>query len=112
MTTRLFKYPCSYLIYSDAFDHLPAPVREYVYKRLWEVLTGKDRSAAFAHLTAADRAAILQILRETKSGLPPYWHNEDLQDLNGCNLESLARQVTHVAMMMTPAGPSSHGVVR
>jgi len=75
LTTRLLKYPCSYLIYSDAFDHLPAPVREYVYKRLWEVLTGKDQSAAFAHLTATDRAAILRILRETKSGLPPYWHD-------------------------------------
>ena len=38
--TRIFKYPCSYLIYSEAFDALPAPAKEYVYHRLFEVLTG------------------------------------------------------------------------
>lgn len=70
---RLFKYPCSYLIYSEAFDALPARIKEQVYRRLWEVLTGKDTSADFAHLSAEDRQAILEILRETKEGLPDYW---------------------------------------
>src|SRR5262249_46743514 len=41
---RLFVYPCSYLIYSTAFDALPAPVKDYVLRRLWEVLSGKDTS--------------------------------------------------------------------
>ena len=40
---------------------------------LWEVLTGKDTSPAFAHLTGEDRKAILEILRGTKDGLPDYW---------------------------------------
>jgi hypothetical protein len=70
---RLFVYPCSYLIYSQAFDALPALMKEYVYRRIWEVLSGKDTSQEFAHLTAGDRQAILEILRETKGNLPDYW---------------------------------------
>jgi hypothetical protein len=70
---RLFKYPCSYLIYSEAFDALPSPAKEYVYRRLLEVLTGRDQSAAFARLTAEDRRAILDILLATKPGLSKHW---------------------------------------
>ncbi len=70
---RLFKYPCSYLIYSPSFDALPEAVKDYVLWRTYDVLTGKDTSDAFAHLSAADRKAILEILRETKPNLPSYW---------------------------------------
>lgn len=71
--TRLFKYPCSYLIYSKAFTALPAPVKEFVLKRMWEVLSGKDTSPAFAHLSPADRKAIREILCDTLPNLPTYW---------------------------------------
>jgi hypothetical protein len=70
---RLFRYPCSYLIYSAAFDGLPGPVKDYVLRRVWEVLTGKDTGADFAQLSTADRRAILEILRDTKPNLPAYW---------------------------------------
>jgi len=70
---RLFKYPCSYLIYSKQFDSLPDPAKAYVYRRLWQVLTGRDDSAAFAHLTDGQRDAIFQILLATKKDLPGYW---------------------------------------
>lgn len=73
LRTRLFKYPCSYLIYSPAFDALPADVRDYVLQRLWNILEGKETSSDFAHLTAADRLAIKQILQATKPNLPAYW---------------------------------------
>ncbi len=73
LTTRLFKYPCSYLIYSKAFAMLPGEVKDYVLKRLWEVLTGKDTSEAFAHLSSADRQAVLEILRDTLPELPEHW---------------------------------------
>jgi hypothetical protein len=73
---RLFRYPCSYLIYSAAFDALPAPAKTYVYHRLYEVLTGRDTSSEFAHLSGEDRRAILKILRETKPGLPDEWREE------------------------------------
>jgi hypothetical protein len=73
LETRLFVHPCSYVIYSDALDALPAPVKDYVWRRLWDVLSGKDRSKEFAHLSAADRQAIVEILRDTKPNLPDYW---------------------------------------
>ena len=71
--TRLFRYPLSYLIYSRGFDALPVRVRTRVYARLHEILTGHDRSAAFAHLSSDDRRAIAEIVRETKTGLPAAW---------------------------------------
>lgn len=70
---RLFKYPCSYVIYSKAFDALPGPVKDHVLRRLWEVLSGKDTGKEFAHLSTADRQAIREILVATKPGLPDYW---------------------------------------
>jgi hypothetical protein len=65
---RLFRYPCSYLIHSEAFDALPKEAKEYVYGRLRQVLRGEDRSPEFAHLSDADRKAILEILTATKKG--------------------------------------------
>lgn len=73
---RLFKHPCSYLIYSPSFDALPGEVRSFVLHRLFEVLTGADSSPAFAHLSATDRRAILEILIDTKAGLPEEWRIE------------------------------------
>jgi hypothetical protein len=70
---RLFRYPCSYLIYSAAFDAMPAPMKDYVWRRLWDILTGKETDPAYAHLSVEDRSAILEVLRETKVGLPGYW---------------------------------------
>ncbi len=69
LQTRMFRYPCSYLIYSKSFDELPAPVRQHVITRLDEVLTGEDQSEDFAHLSEEDRRAIREILLETKPGL-------------------------------------------
>lgn len=73
LKSRLFRYPCSYLIYSEAFDGLPEVVKDAIYRRLWEVLTGQDKSDEFAHLSSEDRTAIREILRDTKRGLPDYW---------------------------------------
>jgi hypothetical protein len=73
LKTRMFRYPCSFLIYSAQFDALPPEALAKVYARLYDVLSGKDSSATFARLTAADRKAILEILVATKSELPAYW---------------------------------------
>ncbi len=73
LSTRIFRYPCSYLIYSDAFDSLPEPARGYVYHRLLEILSGRDQSQDFAKLSAEDRRAVLEILLATKPGLPDEW---------------------------------------
>jgi hypothetical protein len=71
--TRLMKYPCSYMIYSPAFDGLPTAAKDAVYARMWEVLSGKDRAQKYSKLSTADRSAIVDILRETKSNLPSYF---------------------------------------
>jgi hypothetical protein len=71
--TRLFRYPCSYLIYSRAFDSLPGAVKEHVYQRLWDLLNGRAAGKIDLALAAADREALLEILSETKPDLPAYW---------------------------------------
>jgi hypothetical protein len=70
---RLFRYPCSYMIYTEAFDALPPAARDAVYARMWEVLSGRDKHPRYTSLTAADRRAIVEILRETKKNLPAYF---------------------------------------
>jgi hypothetical protein len=66
LTRRLFRYPMSFLIYSEAFDGLPTEAKEQVFRRVWEVLTGEDRGREFDHLSEIDRSAILEILRDTQ----------------------------------------------
>jgi hypothetical protein len=70
---RLFKYPCSYLIYSETFDGLPPLTLALVYRQLYDALSGKDEDEQFAHLTDGDRQAIREIIKETKSNLPDFW---------------------------------------
>ena len=69
---RLMKYPLSYTVYSTAFQGLPPAVRQAVYRRLWDVLSSAPAAGdrKYAHLSAADRRAMLEILRATKSDLP------------------------------------------
>ena len=73
LKTRLFRYPCSYLIYSRAFDSLPDEVKEYIYTRLWSILNGWSAGKDDLKPAAEDREAILEILRETKPDLPDQW---------------------------------------
>ena len=71
---RLLKYPCSYLIYSPAFDALPPGAKNPIYNRLWEVLSGQERDNRYqTALSLADRQAIVEILRDTKTDLPQYF---------------------------------------
>ena len=62
LTRRLMKYPCSYLIYSPAFDSLPAIVKQPIYRHMWDTLP-----------KLKERQAIIEILRETKKDLPAYF---------------------------------------
>jgi hypothetical protein len=73
LESRLFKYPLSYLIYSPQFDGLPQPVLDYVYQRLWNILTGAEATPQLLYLTNAKCRAIREILIDTKPGLPGYW---------------------------------------
>ena len=66
LNTRVFRYPMSFLIYTESFDRLPLCVKEHVYQRFVEILTGRDHSVAYARLASAERRAVLQILQATK----------------------------------------------
>ncbi len=73
LQNRLFKYPLSYMVYSEAFDSLPEIVLARFYGRLYEILSGDDTSGAYARLTPEDRQAIFEILLDTKKTLPAYF---------------------------------------
>jgi hypothetical protein len=73
LRTRLMRYPCSYMIYTGAFDGLPPALKDAVYQRMWAVLSGGERDRRYARLSAADRRAIVDILRDTKKDLPAYF---------------------------------------
>ena len=61
LTHRMFKYRCSYMIYSPAFDALPPRMKSAIYHRMWDVLST---------MPAAERQPIVEILRDTKPDLP------------------------------------------
>jgi hypothetical protein len=65
LTNRLLRFPCSFMIYSPGFAGLPQPVRDAVFKRIDDVLAGRDAREKYRHLSAPDRSAIADILRET-----------------------------------------------
>lgn len=78
LKTRLFEWPCSFLIYSDAFRSLPRGVADRVQERLVEVLNGTENQPVdnalarrdsfaghFEHLTPQLRQEIKQILQAT-----------------------------------------------
>jgi hypothetical protein len=98
LKTRLFEYPLSYLVYSRAFNALPAYAKDYIYARFADILTGRGDGAAAAgdaasgvdpdlldaygieqgqsdttaRLSDEERSAILEILRTTSPDFARY----------------------------------------
>ena len=70
---RLMRYPCSYMIYTPAFDALPAPALDAIYRRMWAILSGDEQGRPYDRLSEADRRAVVEILIDTKPGLPEYF---------------------------------------
>src|SRR2546426_4361928 len=70
---RLMRYPCSYMINTDAFDRLPRLAKDLVYERMWAILSGRERGAPYTRLSLDDRRAVVEILKDTKDGLPSYF---------------------------------------
>jgi len=70
---RLFRYPCSYMIYSPAFAALAPAVKDAVYERMWAILSGTDHARQYARLSPADRQAVVEILGHTVKDLPTYF---------------------------------------
>ncbi|MEZ6134157.1 MAG: hypothetical protein R3C53_04510 [Pirellulaceae bacterium] len=63
--SRMFKYPCSYMVYSPAVTALTQELRSHIVAKLTEILDGRETAEKYKHLTPALRADILAILRET-----------------------------------------------
>jgi hypothetical protein len=70
---RLFKYRCSYMVYSLTFHHLTAPLKQTVLHHLWTVLEGNDTTGQYAYLGETERGHIRRILAETLPGAPAEW---------------------------------------
>jgi len=70
---RLMRYPCSYMIYTEAFEALPAQVKDAVWRRMWQILSGEVTGPKYERLGLAGRKAVLEILRDTKKDLPDYF---------------------------------------
>jgi hypothetical protein len=73
LQTRLFKYPCSFMIQSPAFEALPLDAKRRVWRRLWQVLNNEDNSPDFRRIPPETRRAIQEILTATQADLPAYW---------------------------------------
>jgi hypothetical protein len=70
LVRRLLRYPCSYMVYSEAFDALSEPVKQAVYRRMTAILSGSDTRPQYRRLTADERRDVLAILRDTKADFP------------------------------------------
>lgn len=63
LKTRLFRYPLSYMIYSQAFDNLNPAARERVWRLVYDSLSHQG----------ADGAAAIAIAAATASNIPAFW---------------------------------------
>ncbi len=69
LQTRMFRYPCSYLIQTDVFRALPETLKEAVGHYLTTVLVSEQPPKGLEHLTPDVRIAITEILNSTSPGL-------------------------------------------
>ena len=58
---------------SSAFRDRVAEVVDYMVFVLWTILSGKNKDVRYRHFSPADRRAVLEIVRETKTDLPQYF---------------------------------------
>jgi len=65
---RVFSYPLSYLIYSDAFAALPEALHDYLTDNLQRILTAVEDPEDYPHLDTTTRGAILEIINATAPG--------------------------------------------
>ncbi len=70
---RMMRYPCSYMVYAPSFNALPPAAKSALYARMWEILSGRAAKEKYARLAFSDREAVIEILKDTKQDLPPYF---------------------------------------
>jgi hypothetical protein len=65
MDGTMLEYPFSYMVYSDAFQNLPAEAMEYITAELDYILNPNTEYEGYEHISRKDKLAIRQILEET-----------------------------------------------
>jgi hypothetical protein len=71
LKTRLFKHRCSFMLYTDTWEHAPKELKDRVYYRMAEAL--RDAQPSMSHLATEERRVIREILKETLHDLPAWW---------------------------------------
>ena len=67
---RMFRYPLSYVVYTEAFRKMPIDALMAVSEKIVATLRGEGDPERFGHLSDEDRANIVEILRATSDRLP------------------------------------------
>ncbi|MEN9677050.1 MAG: hypothetical protein RIS76_2946 [Verrucomicrobiota bacterium] len=73
LKTRLFRYRCSYMIYSPVFTGLPPAMKERVLGQLDRALDPDRTDGEYAYLPAEEKQVIRRILRGSLGDLPAKW---------------------------------------
>ena len=74
---QLMRFPCSYVIYSEAFDGMPDQARSTSYKRMWQILSGEEKSYKYSALSSCRPSSHRRNLarnQEGSAGLLPVSH--------------------------------------
>lgn len=62
LKSRVFKYPCSYLIQAPSYRNLPQSLRDSVERKLQDAISGAQPVAGQHFLTQDEQATILELL--------------------------------------------------
>lgn len=73
LLSRLFKYRCSYMVYSITFRNLMPQLKQSVLDGLWKALEQGDPGGRYGYLTASERKNIQRILVDTLPDAPAAW---------------------------------------
>jgi hypothetical protein len=73
LKTRLFKYRCTYMLYTDSWREAPKHLKNRVYLHMAQGLKETGTPRDLSHLPVSERLAIRTILKETLPDLPPWW---------------------------------------
>jgi hypothetical protein len=65
LKNRIFKYPCSYMIYSKSFTALPEILRHSIFKQIRGVLSNKIKVGEYDYISDEKKLELLEILGET-----------------------------------------------
>ena len=75
MNRRMFRYPFSYIVYTDAFNELPQEALDYIWPELEHILDPNFRHEDYPYLSQREKSAVKEILMETHPMAVKYWKN-------------------------------------